>query len=241
MSEYCVVGGSSGLGLVISKQLLALGHRVVVLSRSITSELQDLGVEHVSLDLSKDISADAFRAVVQRLGILSGFCFCQRYRPLPSAEFKADDFIGEYRVNVQSTYNLINAYMAFKPISSQIRVIVIGSTYASSIGFDQHPSYHCAKAALRSLVSYLACNFNQDLIINMLSPPSYIKDGSYDYWKSTFRHAHWVVNVGRPMPTVNDISGFVIEQLLSSNKLISGSHIKLDSGMSSLYFDQVKF
>jgi len=142
---------------------------------------------------------------------------------------------------VESTYQLLSSYISRYSIEQKpAKAIIIGSTYAASVGLDQGPSYHCAKAAQKALVNYMACHYLGRLVITTVNPPTYIKEGSEQYWKSTDRLKCWIAQTGRPMPTVDEVAQVIIEILQSDNLLISGNHLVLDYGMSKMYFDQNK-
>jgi NAD(P)-dependent dehydrogenase (short-subunit alcohol dehydrogenase family) len=102
IQKVCVVGGSSGLGLSITKLLMSLGHEALVISRNKPEELDLLGVTHYSLDLEASNFDSSLSQILNEIGNVNAFCFCQRFRPSPNN--LASNFLSEYRVMVESTY-----------------------------------------------------------------------------------------------------------------------------------------
>ena len=70
------------------------------------------------------------------------------------------------------------------------RVVLIGSSYASKVGYDQSWSYHVCKAAQLSLVRFFSIRSNGFYSINLLSPATYMKQGSEDYWTTSGIQLH---------------------------------------------------
>ena len=54
--SFLIVGGSSGIGLEVTRRLVELGSTVTVWSRSLCEELEALGVAHESVDVGRDVS-----------------------------------------------------------------------------------------------------------------------------------------------------------------------------------------
>ena len=235
-SRICIVGGSSGLGLKISSKLLSEGIDIVYVSREPSPRLALRQATYFPLDLSNCSSKDV-SCFLAESGPFDGFAFCQRFRAVDLND--ETSFIEEYRVTVYSTLLIINSYLNSYPDQQALSVVVVGSTYASHVGFDQPPGYHCSKAAQKSLVKTLSNRFRGRLIINMFSPPTFVKDGAEGYWSSSSKASIWNSLPAAKLPSVEQIADAIILTLLNPNPYISGNDILTDGGLSHLYFDQV--
>jgi NAD(P)-dependent dehydrogenase (short-subunit alcohol dehydrogenase family) len=236
IKKVCVVGGSSGLGLAITRKLKSLGHEALVISRNKPKEIDLLGVKHYPLDLGASSFEDSLSQVLNEIGRVDAFCFCQRYRPSPNN--LASKFLSEYKVMVESTYTFLEFYLNHIATNQFFNTVIVGSSYSASVGFDQDASYHCVKSAQRALVAYLSIHYSRYLSINLLSPPTFMKPGSIEHWLSTDKYNLWQESIGHNLPTAEIIADSIVNFLLTINPTLSGNNIMLDHGLSNLYFDQ---
>ena len=238
IQKVCVVGGSSGLGLAITRKLKSLGHESIVISRSKPDQLDLLGVVHYSLDFEANNFECSLSQVLNEIGQVDAFCFCQRFRP--SIPNLASNFILEYKVMVESIYRFLEFYLDYIADHQFFNAVIVGSSYSASCGFDQNASYHCVKSAQRALVAYLSVHYTNHLSINLLSPPTFMKPGTNDYWLTTDKYKVWQESMGHSFPQAETIADSIINFLLTINPSLSGNNIMLDYGLSNLYFDQKK-
>ena len=237
--RICIVGGSSGLGSVVSQKLIEGGGvEIVYVSRNVSSDPRLEEATHISLDLATCSALEVNNFLICQ-GPFDAFCFCQRYR---SSDISVESaFIEEYRVTVYSILLIIDSYFKIYTPTTQLSAVVVGSTYASCVGFDQPPGYHCAKAAQKSLVKSLSNLYRALMSINMFSPPTFIKEGADLYWAKSSKTSLWETFPGARLPSVDAIADAIILSLLNPNQFCSGNDIILDSGFSHVYFDQVSY
>jgi len=95
--QYVVVGGSSGIGFELTKQLSEEGNRVVVLSRN-EGDLDSLSnVTHVPHDVTSDTVPDL------GLDTIDGFAYCPGPINLkPFHGLKPAHFLQDFEVNVMA-------------------------------------------------------------------------------------------------------------------------------------------
>ena len=74
--------------------------------------------------------------------------------------------------------------------------------------------------------------------INLLSPATYMKQGSEDYWKGQEKYKFWKTFSPKGLATAKEISTTVFNFLNEGSPLISGNEIFLDGGLFNLYPDQ---
>ena len=119
-------------------------------------------LSNISLDISdfKNIDIlDIFKDVEK----IDGIIFSQRFRR-DRVTSKSEDYIDEYKTTVVATSIIIEAYRKYQQINAKNNVgaiILVGSTYSRSIGFDQDWSYHSCKYAQEALVNYYSVAFQR--------------------------------------------------------------------------------
>ena len=180
MATYLVFGGSSGLGLEVVKNLSQKGHDAISISR----RKLDANDKHISLDLSSATDSE-IRSILKRFSFISGICFSQRYRE-PNLTHNCNSSGIEFRVMVESISKVIKAFeetnVGNKDQNKFTRMVIVGSTYTSSVGYDQSWCYHACKSAQIGLMRFYSLNRQSRYNINMISPATFIKEGAEEYW-----------------------------------------------------------
>lgn len=170
VKNIVVTGASRGIGRALVDVFLAQGHRVWALSRNISELSILLGVQAVSLDISKESDVQewvascgntSFDVLVNNAGMLVN---------KPFAETTAEDFEVVYKVNVFGVANLIRNLL---PHFSQQAHIVNISSMGGINGTSKFPglaAYSSSKGALGVLTELLAEEFkDRDLSVNALA------------------------------------------------------------------------
>jgi len=174
-----VVGGTHGLGRVVSERFLARGCRVTVLARKVPADAALAArVAHVAVDLEtlRDGAAPV-AAAVAHAGPLNYLVFCQRYRG------QGDPWQGELQVSLSATDLLIRAAAAQFAHDGDRAIAVVSSVYAEFVGGSQPASYHVAKAGLNQLVKFYAWRLGpQGVRVNAVMPLTYLKQESQDHY-----------------------------------------------------------
>ena len=244
MKRSIIIGGSSGLGLEISNKLSKSKNYLPIIFARSDQKLNSLEGPFLyeKCDLLK-FSSDDFLKVFKKHLPLSSICFCQRYRsdlPVDENQFNTEEYI----VMVQSIANALIAINSIKGdiLSSDnefLRIVIIGSTYAERIGYDQNWSYHSCKASQLSLVKYFSLNSNSKYNINMLSPATYIKNGAENYWEKQPKAKIWSNYPIKRLATVKEIANSAFNLMTESSRYINGNNILVDGGINNLYNDQI--
>lgn len=241
-----IVGGTSGLGLQLAKLLVKDSLDVHVLSRSEPNkEIVNGSIKYHQADL-QHLDATQTDQLVGLMESMNAIAFCQRYRRNGGSNLnKGEDALNEYQVCIQSTALLvekmlekINKRSDMQPKQRPKQLLLVGSTYSNYAGFDQDWSYHAVKSALHGLVRYFAVKSNGLYAINMISPPTFIKQGAEEYWQQTEKYRKWKTYPSNGLPTAEDIAVLAKAIMLNSNQFINGQNIVCDGGASCLYLDQ---
>ncbi|WP_295650931.1 SDR family oxidoreductase [uncultured Mucilaginibacter sp.] len=161
-----VVGGSTGIGLALVKQLCGKGAKVYNASRHASAEWPD-GVTHIELDVLCDVSAlseqlpEELHGLVYSVGSIN---------LKPFHRLTKDDFLNDYRLNVVGAAEVIQ--QALKSLKNAPEAgIVLFSTVAAKAGMGFHASIAAAKSGVEGLALSLAAELAPSRIrVNVIAP-----------------------------------------------------------------------
>ncbi|MBC8111501.1 MAG: SDR family oxidoreductase, partial [Verrucomicrobia bacterium] len=160
-----VVGGSSGIGLALVKKLKTNGATVISASRH-QGDLPE-GVQHISIDVTQDISALA--GVLPEA--LHGVAYCPGTINLkPFARLTEEDFLNDFKINVLGAVKVLQTAL-LKLKNAENASIVLFSTVAVQTGLSFHASIATAKGGIEGLAVSLAAELAPNKIrVNAIAP-----------------------------------------------------------------------
>jgi NAD(P)-dependent dehydrogenase (short-subunit alcohol dehydrogenase family) len=161
-----IVGGSSGIGLALVKQLSDAGANVINASRRTSAEWPG-NVQHIDLDVLGDTTALAAQLPDQ----LHGLVYCVGSINLkPFHRLSKADFLSDFSLNVLGAVDVIQ--QALKPLkAAQQASIVLFSTVAAKTGMGFHASVAAAKSGVEGLAISLAAELApQHIRVNVIAP-----------------------------------------------------------------------
>jgi len=233
MSEknFVVFGGSSGIGLDITRLLTQSNQRVTVFSRSIAA-INDLkAVSHVCIDVTRDdIDASSLPDRIQ------GLVYCPgSIRLRPFHRLKAEDFLADFEI---SLLGAVKAIQACLPGLKKVDVpgsIVLFSTVAVETGMPFHASIASAKGAVEGLTRSLAAELAPKIRVNAIAPSltdtNLAKALLSDEGKrAAAAERHPLKRIGNPA----DIAAAAKFLLDDSASWITGQIIAVDGGMGAI-------
>ena len=152
------------------------------------------------------------------------------------------DCLDEFKAMVEGTAKAIEVFkelLVSRPHQSQLpRIIIVGSTYAERTGYDQGWSYHTAKSSQLALVRYFAVNSKKLYTINLVSPATYKKRGSEEFWENSDKEKHWKRLAPGGLAYIGEIADEITKIITTNATFLSGNNIYLDGGIHNLYHDQ---
>ena len=164
MSDYLIIGASSGIGKQLAKQLADAGHRIygtyfrnMVQSENDSIEYHYLNVtdENISLDFLPDS--------------INGLIYCPGSINLkPFERSKPSDFVNDFNLQVIGAIKVILAIMP-KLKKAENASIVLFSTVAVQTGFSFHSQVSASKGAIEGLTKALAAEFAPKIRINCIA------------------------------------------------------------------------
>jgi NAD(P)-dependent dehydrogenase (short-subunit alcohol dehydrogenase family) len=224
-----VVGGSSGIGLAVVKELVAAGDNVWVWSRT-TGALEGIaGITHHTVDVLADDELPADQLPDQ----LSGLVYCPGSINLkPFRSFKPEDFRQEFEINVVGAVRCLQA-VERKLKKSGDGAVVLFSTVAVQRGLTFHSAISAAKGALEGLTRALAAEWAPKVRINAIAPsltdtPLAENLLATEDKRKASAERHPLKRVGEPA----EVAAMATFLLGPSAAFMTGQVIGMDGGMS---------
>ncbi len=175
-SRGIVTGGSSGLGLAISRLLARAGAEVFVFSRSGCVKTEGagpdpVGIHHVTVDVA---DAKAVATEVAEIGA-SGLDFLVNNAGItvkkPATDFSAEEFRHIQQVNVDSVFSLCQLAFPYLSEAKSVGRIVNISSMAAHLGFSDVVPYCASKSAVVGLTRGLAVEWaGRNVHVNAVAP-----------------------------------------------------------------------
>lgn len=228
--HYLVVGGTSGIGLSIVKQLSGAGAHVTVLSRS-NRNLENLSnVKHIEGDVTKDdLNTDGLPEQLDGLVYCPGSINLKSFRSLKAPQFQQD-----LEVNLLGAVRVLHATQRLLKKGDNPSVILF-STVAVSQGMPFHASIAAAKGAVEGLTRSLAAEWAPHIRVNCIAPsltqtPLAEKLLTSPEKIEASAKRHPLNKVGQP----DELAALAIFLMSENAAWISGQVIGADGGMSTL-------
>jgi len=229
--QYIIAGGSSGIGLEITKQLLDLGNIVHVISRG----LKEIEISHTNLHTYKaDLSAiDSHLPLLE--GAVSGLIYCPGSINLkPFRAIKPEDFMSDFNINLVGAVRVIQKYLPNLQLSESASIILF-STVAVQTGMSFHSSVAAAKGAVEGLGRSLASEFAPKIRVNVIAPsltqtPLASKLINTESKLDLVRDRHPLKRIGAP----DEIASLATYLLSPKASWITGQVLKIDGGISAI-------
>lgn len=228
MSNYLVIGGTSGIGLETAKGLKSKGHDVWVTGRK-KKEGLDEDLQFQELDIDGEIDLGFLPEELHGLVYAPGTINLK-----PFHRFKEKDFLEDYQINVMGAIKSIQAALP-KLKNADSASVVLYSTVAVRQGMSFHASIASAKGAIEGLVRSLAAEYAPGIRFNAIAPsltdtPQAERLLNNDKKRESGAQRHPLKRVGE----ANDISSLTCFLLQDNGSWITGQVIGVDGGMSAL-------
>ena len=154
---WLITGTSKGMGLHLTKHLLALGHKVIATSRNIDALLEEIkdyqnNLYPITLDITSDANVkQAIEAIVKKVGRIDVVVNNAGYSLVGGMEEMTDEeFRATMDVNLFGTVNILRNVMPYLRKQQSGHIINISSN-AGYVGFEKASSYNAAKFGIIGL------------------------------------------------------------------------------------------
>jgi 3-oxoacyl-[acyl-carrier protein] reductase len=229
--EFVVIGGSSGIGLDVTRLLIQSNQRVTVLSRSMPAINELKAVNHIPIDITIDGIDDS--SLPDRI---QGLAYCPgSIRLRPFHRLKPEDFLADLEINLLGAVKAIQACLPGLKRADAPGSIVLFSTVAVETGMPFHASIACSKGAVEGLTRSLAAELAPRIRVNAIAPS--LTDTnlagallSDEGKRAAAAERHPLKRIGNPA----DIAAAAKFLLDDSASWITGQIIAVDGGMGAI-------
>ena len=224
-----IVGGSSGIGLSLVKQL-QYDHNLIVANRS-NEELKGLSVEFIPYDVE-----NGELEVAKLPETLNGLVYCPGTINLrPFKGLRPEVFTRDFSINVMGAIKTLQAVLGRLQNSEVPASVVFFSTVAVQTGMPFHSSVATAKGALEGLSRSLAAELAPKIRFNVLAPslvdtPLAEKFLNNDTKKSNAEARHPLQRIG----SSEEIARMVAFLLGDQSSWMTAQTITIDGGIGSI-------
>ena len=165
MRNILVIGGSSGIGLQLVKQLAAEHNTSVFATYNKT---QSEPIDNVSYHQLNVLDATPDLTFLPE--VLHGFVYCPGSINLkPLGRFTEADFLEDYRLNVTGAIKTLQQALP-KLKAAENASVVFFSTVAVQLGLNFHTQVAASKGAIEGLTRSLAAELAPRIRVNCIAP-----------------------------------------------------------------------
>ena len=224
-----IVGGTSGIGLALVKQLEADNH-LIVASRS-NESLSGMNLTHIPFDVETD-SLD----VSELPSTLDGLVYCPGTINLrPFKGLKPEVFEKDFSINVMGAVKVLQSVLGLLQDSKTPASVVFFSTVAVGTGMPFHASVATAKGALEGLSRSLAAELSPKVRFNVIAPslvdtPLAEKFLNNDTKKANAAARHPLKRVGSP-EEIAEMTKFLLSD---DSSWMTAQTLTIDGGIGSI-------
>jgi 3-oxoacyl-[acyl-carrier protein] reductase len=230
MGNYVIIGGTKGIGLQLTKQLVASQNQVYVFSRNKNGLEDHASLHYTALDSeTENIDLSSLPEKIDGLVYCPGSILLK-----PFARFTEQDFMHDWQLNVMGAVRIIQQ-LSPQLKKSDAPSIVLFSTVAVTIGMPYHSSIAMAKGAIEGLTRSLAAEFAPKIRVNCIAPsmtdtPLAESFLSSEEKRLAIAKRHPLQRVGQP----DELAALASFLLSEKAGWITGQIFHADGGMSSL-------
>lgn len=230
MSNYVIIGASSGIGQQLAGQLADTGHQVYAtyFKNKLSSENEKIQYHYLNV-MDEAIKLDFLPESI------SGLIYCPGSINLrPFERIKPADFAADYQLQVVGAVKTIQAALP-RLKKSEHSSIVLFSTVAVQMGLSFHAQVSASKGAIEGLTKALAAELAPSIRVNCIAPsltdtPLAASLLNSEQKREANAQRHPLKRIG----TAKDIAE--LAEFLISEKAawITGQILHVDGGFSSL-------
>ncbi len=230
---YIIAGGSKGIGLALTDQLLDSGALVHVFSRTIGElAIRDRLRHHVC-----DFSTDDFESM-DLPETIHGVAYCPGTINLRSFRgLKLDEIRTDFEVNAMGAVKFLKGCLTGLKAgaSPSPSSVVLFSTVAVGSGLPMHASIAMAKGAIEGLTRSLAAELSPNTRVNCLAPALTDTPLAANFFSTDEKRAAMDAKYPlRRAGTATDSASMASMLLSPDSGWITGQIIGVDGGMSAV-------
>ncbi len=229
MKNFVIIGGSSGIGKALVKQMASTEQQVyATYNQTVVDEIQH--ATYFKYDVLKDEVPTGLLP-----DVIDGLVYCPGSIDLkPFSHIQPEAFLDDYKLQLVGAIKIIQA--ALPSLKKADRpAIVLFSTVAVKTGFPFHSKVASSKGAVEGITRALAAEFAPKIRVNCIAPsitdtPLASSLLSTDEKKESNANRHPLKSIG----AADDIASMASYLLDEKSKWITGQVFSVDGGMSTI-------
>lgn len=230
MSNYFIVGASSGIGKQLALQLVSDGHKVygTYYENELNWNVDSIEFHQLNV-LDEILNLDFLPTTIDAVVYCPGSINLKPFARIPAAEFVSD-----FNLQVLGAIKIIQAVLP-RLKSADHASILLFSTVAVQTGLNFHSQVSTSKGAIEGLTKALAAEFAPKIRVNCIAPSLTNTPLANSFLNSEQKQEanaqrHPLKRIGTPEDIAN-LAEFLIAE---KSGWITGQIIHIDGGMSTL-------
>lgn len=229
MNRVVVTGCGSGIGEYIANKYIQNGYEVIGID--INNVKEDKVFKFIKLDLSDEEETEEVFKEIKGIDLAVNCAGVSSLRK-PLLEFNSKELIKGIEDNIRPCFNALKNELKVMVKQKKGKIINIASI-TGYIGMKNIAAYSDAKAGIINITKVAAFEHSKDHIrVNSISPATIdtpMIRKKYNGSLKDYSNVYYTNDCG----TTNDV--YTVVKMLEENNFITGSDIKLDGGLTSLF------
>lgn len=214
-----IIGGTKGIGSVITKKLKDRGDRTIIFSRNINKKIKNQKLDLIDKNQIKDTFSNS-----SKFKKIDNLIFSHRYRGNNAEE--------DYQISLHSVEQIID--LMKDKLSKKSSIIIINSIAIRTVVDDQPQRYHVIRGGLEQLTKYSAIKLGKNgTRVNSILVTKIIKPENKNFFlkkNNSVRKMMEKITPLRRMGDAEDVANLVDFLTNDKSSFITGLSIPIDGG-----------
>lgn len=228
--KFAVIGGSSGIGKAIVKNMAEKGYEVFASYHSQVPDFQHDNIEWVQWS-----AADNALNLGELQSPIHGVVYCPGTIVLkPFQRIKLEEFKRDLEINCYGAISILQQFFPFLKLSDSASVVLFSSV-AVETGMPFHTAVSISKGAIQGLVKALAAEWSPNIRVNAIAPSLTETSLAASFLSSQEKkEAAALRHPLKRILSADEVAALAMFLLSAESSGITGQIFKVDNGIGSL-------